>query len=205
MSQAISRELAYQPSRQMTVGEASTVTAIIGTNAVPPPQSVTGVTGTTVVVRIKTSCDVEAQLIGGDFQIDPSEAQEKSFYGTSVVSWTWYVTPETAGRNLQLELVINSLFHLGNGITLASTARSALVKIRVDAASKSLLEQVDDVSDYPIFATVAGAAIVSASAIIFRRLRKIRRKSPAGAPATPPAATRAGHDEPPGEDKSPPP
>lgn len=179
-----------------------TSSAVITTGS-GPPVTVTGVTGTTVVI-IKTSCDVVAQLIGGgNFQIDPSGPREESFYGTGQVAWTWYVTPEVQGRDLQLTLVINSLYYAGTTTHVVST-RNALVTISVYAAPKSVLAEVGDVSENPIFVTVAGAAIVGGFTVIFRWFRKTRARSATEAATTTDGAPHEGLEATPRRDEAPP-
>ena len=175
LNQQIQRKLAYQPSQRMHVDRPTTVIVVLGT-ASRPPVTITA-PGTTVVVPIETTCEVEAQLTAapGTFAISPTGYQPMSFLDSPVVSWTWQVTPEEAGRDLQLQFDINSLYQVSGDQPIPGSVRSYTAVINVSASPTSFVKHASNVFDNPLFLTLLGATIPLALAAVGAYLHRRRK------------------------------
>ena len=60
------------------------------------------------VVAVALRCEVQAQLRGADFRVDPAEFQPRSFLDQPSVEWSWDVVPLKAGTSV-LSLEIRSV------------------------------------------------------------------------------------------------
>ena len=158
----------------MRVGEPTTVVVELGTSSLPPLTS--SGPGPTVVVPISTTCEVEAQLTAapGTFEIAPSGYQPMSFLNASVVTWTWQVTPSEAGKGLQLELDVNSLFQETGAQPIPGSVRSYTASITVAATTASLARRASGIFNSPLFDTLLGASIpiVVAALVAYRKRRR---------------------------------
>ncbi len=197
LDQEIGRKLAYQPSQTMHVGEPTAVVVVLGTGSLPPVT----LPGNTIVVPIVTTCEVEAQLVAapGTFDISPPGEQPTSFLDASTVTWTWQVTPERAGRGLQLELEVNSLFQEA-GASIPGSVRSYTASIDVTASPVSLGKRASSIFNAPVFDTLVGALIpigLAAAGTYWHRRRKATK-----AAASPPSDGSAPPQQPPAQDAS---
>jgi hypothetical protein len=143
----------------MDIDHATTVIVVLGTASMPP--ATINVPGTTIVVPIATTCEVEAQLSGapGTFAISPPGYQPMSFLDSSVVSWRWEVTPERAGRDLHLELDINSLYQVSGDQPIPGSVRDYTALIDVTSTSPPLARQASGVLHDALFLTLLAALI----------------------------------------------
>ncbi len=183
----VQRKLAYQPAQTMRVQTPSSVTVVLGTSSLPP---VTIGPGTTIVVPISTTCVVEAELSAapGTFEISPAGYQPMSFLDSSTVTWTWLVTPQVAGKNLKLELDVNSLFQQPGGQAIPGAVRSYTAQIDVTAAATPLSKRASSIFSNPLFDTFIGALIPLAIAAAVAHLHR-RRKAAAARAAEPTVGT----------------
>lgn len=134
-------EIGFSPDLGMVVGEITDVdvTAAIGGSDVPTP---TGTGPSITIVPATLHCKVEATLRGQSFDIDPDEPQAGSFIDQPSMSWTWQVTPTSAGtRRLLLRIVPIAQ---DQDLQLLGTPVPFEVTITVVAAPRSFWQRVDD-------------------------------------------------------------
>jgi len=99
--------VSYDTARSMTLDQTQqfVVTATIqGTT----PAGSTTVAPDVTVVAVALRCEVQAQLRGADFRVDPAEFQPRSFLDQPSVEWSWDVVPLKAGTSV-LNLEIRSV------------------------------------------------------------------------------------------------
>ena len=184
-SNAIARNLAYQPARQMKVGQSASVMVVLGTPNVQLPL----ITGSpTTVIRIATTCEVEAQLTAapGAFDIAPSQFQIQSFIDGPVLTWTWGVTPEQVGTSLDLDLEIDSLYQQSDGQPLPGRVRSYTAVISVSATSAQLTHRAGSILDNPLFDTFLAAILPLVVGGLWSRRWWRRRQTPDSPPGPDP-------------------
>jgi hypothetical protein len=150
-----------------TVGEITDidVTAQIGEDQAPTP---TGTGPPVSVVPAVLHCEVEATLRGQGFEIDPADPQGGSFIDQPTITWTWQVTPTSAGlRTLQFRILPVAR---GDGIEIPGTPVLFEATITVEAERRSFWQRVDDgvrgVVGHPVvtgFGALAGIATVLAA------------------------------------------
>ena len=101
--------ISYDTARSMTVDQTQqfVVTATIQ-GAVPAGTTTTSVAPDVTVVTVALRCEVQAQLRGADFRVDPAEFQPRSFLDQPSVEWSWDVVPLKAGTSV-LNLEIRSV------------------------------------------------------------------------------------------------
>jgi hypothetical protein len=173
--------LAYEPERQMVVGDTYKVQAALSLDALPP--DVTFETPTTILVLPDTRCTVEANLTGSDFDITPDEPQPQSFLGTRVLIWEWQVSPKHPGADLELALRLQATaFEKGRSVP----GRTILSEttIDVDAAPISFWTRLTDWSRGVFGHPIVPALVVPAvgGSYVWLRRRYGHKQPP---PATP--------------------
>jgi hypothetical protein len=156
----INRKLAYEPSRVMEIGQPTTVSVELGAGSLPPLTDISP--ENTTVVPLKSTCEVQAQLIGAAFDISPTGWQQASFLTVPVVTWVWQVTPKDAGRNLDLELEVQSLFQVSGNPPVPGGPPPFDAKITVNAAHQTFVQQANNAANSSLGAGVL-AGILSPS------------------------------------------
>lgn len=181
------RSLVYQPTKHMVVQQSTRVVVVLGNGPIP-----TGAFNneSTTVVRLATTCAVQAQLTGPDFDITPAGWQRESFIDTPSLTWSWEVEPTHTG-NLMLALSLQSVF-LETGDEFDSTVDSYTADIAVAAMPVSAAQQARSIFDSPIFDTGLGIAspLVIGGIGWWIKRRRDKKKSPT--PPKPPKAKQGG-------------
>jgi hypothetical protein len=194
----IDRKLAYEPSRVMEVGQPTTVTVELGAGSLPPLTDISP--ENTTVVPLKSTCEVQAQLVGAAFDVSPTGWQQASFLTVPVVTWIWQVTPKDAGRNLDLELQVQSLFQVSGNPPVPGGPPPFDAKITVKAAPESFGEQASHAANSSLgSAVLAGIVVPAMLALVagivafwkrqsiakwWRRRRSSKAKPPTSEPST---------------------
>jgi hypothetical protein len=168
--------LVYEPDRTMTVGETYGVIAAV---TVDGSVDVTFASPTTVVPVRNARCQVEAELSGPDFEVDPPAARAQSLVGRTGIAWRWQVRPRREGGDLQLTLRIQGQL-VEDGLVLPGPEDTTSATIDVSAEPVSLADRIGSaVSAETVGTGVALAtAVASAGAWARRRTQARRRPEP---------------------------
>ncbi len=202
--------VAFPPRLTMTVGTPTQFVVVASLTGTPSPTTAAGsppTTSETVPLR----CEVQAQVRGVDFTIDPPGFQPGSFLDRPSITWSWDVKALKAGTGtLTLEIrsvaIVEGRRIEGAGGQLYTSA------ITIDAQPETLWDKVtrwsSDVTDFPLVRSFGSLLVIAGTAAaVWRWLLKRpwpwKRPSP---PTPPPAATpSAGTDTPaPPDDAAPP-
>ena len=100
--------ISYDTARSMTVDETQQFVVTATIQAAVPAGTTTTVAPGVTVVAVALRCEVQAQLRGADFRVDPAEFQPRSFLDQPSVEWSWDVVPLKAGTSV-LSLEIRSV------------------------------------------------------------------------------------------------
>ena len=189
--QARDAKVSYVPRQAIELGETLRVQVSASIDDVTVTTS-TPTTGrvTTTVVPVTLRCEVQAQLRGEDFRVNPSEFQVGSFLDRPVVTWSWDVVPLKAGtRTLTLE--IRSVADIGGrkipgaGGELFTTAID--VGVKPEDLGEKLTRWSGDVVEHPLITgfgslAVAAAALAAAWRWLLKRPWPWTKKSKPAAP-----------------------
>ena len=159
--QSFTNDLAYQPRKKMTEGVPTRITVVLG-NGRLPADSIPG-PEPTVIIRVKTTCQVEVQLIGTAFVIAPSGWQTEAFGDptrntNAPLTWTWEVTPQAAGHD-DLELQIKSDWQQTSGVTLQGALDNYFANILVTSDPVPWYHPVWDFLNTPLFVLLVTLAV----------------------------------------------
>jgi hypothetical protein len=181
---AAESQLAYEPERQMVVGNSYKIQAALSLDALPP--DVTFETPTTVVVLPDARCTVEANLTGSDFDITPDEPQPQSFLDTRVLIWEWQVSPKRPGDDLELTLRLQAnVFEKGRTVPGRTTLSETTID--VDTAPVSFWSRLTDwsrgVFGHPIVPVLVVPAVGAAYVWLRRRYGHKQPPPPTPGPA----------------------
>jgi len=106
MLAAVRRNLTFVPSEKMVEGRATTVIADLANQGSSVSSDFVG--SVTTVEPVSTTCDVQAELSGSGFTVEPPGEWVRSFLSQPKVQWSWSVTPSEAGK-LTLNLDVQSV------------------------------------------------------------------------------------------------
>ena len=117
----------------------------------------------TVIIRVRTTCQVEVQLIGTAFVIAPSGWQTEAFGDptrntNAPLTWTWEVTPQAAGHD-DLELQIKSDWQQTSGVTLQGALDNYFANILVTSDPVPWYHPVWDFLNTPLFVLLVTLAV----------------------------------------------
>ncbi len=174
LSAATGVGLVYEPDRRMTVGQTYAVTAAV---TVDGSVDVTFASPTTVVPVQNPRCQVEAELSGPDFEVDPPAARAQSLVGRTDISWRWQVRPRREGGDLQLTLRIQGQL-LEDGLVLPGPEDTTSATIDVTARPVSLADRVGGALSAEAVGTGVALATAAASAGAWARRRAQARRRP---------------------------
>lgn len=94
----------YDTRMTMTLGKASTVTALVTFDTELPPSALLPEATKATGEALRVTCHVEARLGGlaSDFDVDPADWQTRWFDDRESVTWRWAVKPKVSGQILVL-------------------------------------------------------------------------------------------------------
>jgi hypothetical protein len=154
----------FAPILDMTVGktERFVVTASIADDVVVTTPDETS----TTVVSVRLRCEIQGQLRGEDFEIDPDEFQQGSFLDRPAITWSWDVAPRRPGKStLTLEVrsiaVIDGRRIEGAGGELY-TSEIHVVAQPVDRWTRSK-QWLEGVVDYPLVRGLGSLLLLGAT------------------------------------------
>lgn len=188
---AAEAEIAFTPALEMVVGDVTDVVvqAVVGEGPVLTAGPGPPITVVPAVLR----CEVEATLIGQNFDIDPSEPQAASFIDRPTIEWRWQVTPRRAG-NHTLHVRIVPIAR-SDALRLPGTPSTFSATITVDAAKRTFWQRADDVArgigGHPLV-TGFGALVTIAAVLAASWRWVLRRPWPWKRPGPPPTAPTRG-------------
>jgi hypothetical protein len=140
------------------------VTASIGDATATTSTPTTGGV-TTTVVPVTLRCEVQAQLRGEDFRVNPDGFQGASFLDRPIVTWSWDVVPLKAGTGV-LTLEIRSVAQIegrrieGAGGELFTT--SIDVGVKPENPGQALTRWSKAVVEHPLVKGFGSLAAVAA-------------------------------------------
>ena len=160
-TQTFTNDLAYQPRKKMTEGEPTQITVVIG-NGRLPANAISG-PEPTVIIQVRTTCQVEVQLVGTAFQIAPSGWQSETFGDPTrttdaPLTWTWQVTPQTSGHD-SLELQVKSDWEEGTGVTLQGALKDYYANILVTSDPVPWYHPIWGFLNTPLFVLLVTLAV----------------------------------------------
>ena len=181
--QARAAAIVYEPKLRLALDETTQV-RVVATVADPTTVSVPGPASTVVEVA-SLRCEVQAQLRGADFDIEPSAFQLGSFLDQPEIVWVWDVVPRRAGdRRLTIE--IRSVAEVGGRRIEGAGTRLFESEISVVAPTESLLRSVrrwsESVVDFPLVREAGSLAVLGAGVAAGRRRWRSRRGAAADGP-----------------------
>jgi len=153
---AASATVRFAPALEMTVGEADRFVVVASVEEDAP----------TTVASVALRCEVQAQLRGRDFDIDPGDFQPGSFLDRPTITWSWDVTAEKTGeRTLTLEIrsiaVIDGRRIEGAGGELFTST------IHIDARPEGLWARSKgwfaEIVDHPLVRGLSSLLVVAAT------------------------------------------
>lgn len=160
---AASATVRFAPALEMTVGEAERFVAVA---SVEDDVTATSTDTPTTVASVALRCEVQAQLRGKDFEIDPGDFQPGSFLDRPTITWSWDVTAEKTGeRTLTLEIrsiaVIEGRRIEGAGGELFTST------IQIDARPEGLWARSKrwfaEIVDHPLVRGLSSLLVVAAT------------------------------------------
>ena len=92
----------YQARKEMTRGDAETVTAAVTINQTAPAAKILRRPGAVDEPGVIVSCRIQAQLSASkyEFEIDNTAWVERSLLGGETARWSWYVKPKIGGDQM---------------------------------------------------------------------------------------------------------
>ena len=100
--------VSFEPERQMVVDHTEHVRVVASVEGEGVVTTIDGAPVPTTVVPVRLRCEVQAQIRGVGFDIEPAAFQQGSFLDQPTVVWSWDVTPRRVGGHV-LTLVIRSV------------------------------------------------------------------------------------------------
>jgi hypothetical protein len=187
-AEAMQAAVVYQPNQRMIAGETTTVVAYVHIGSSQLPAGVRNTfpdTEPTTVAPASLACNVEARLVGADFNLTPSDWRGESFLrsATDTVMWEWGVVPNRAGGALPLQLEVRGLLHLANGNDQPTAGKTFSATIVVSAEPEPFWTRVNDFFRQPVVVFVGLAGIIAIIRLLVGLIRlRVRRRR-----ATPPS------------------
>ena len=160
---ALNATVEYPTSIDMTVGETKPFVAVASTE---DRGTTTSTDVATTVVPVQLRCEVQAQLRGLDFEVDPDEFQLGSFLDRPTITWSWDVVAQKPGEStLELEIrsvaVIDGRRIVGAGRELYTSA------IDVDARPEGWWDRSERISaqvtDHPLVRGLGSLLLLGAT------------------------------------------
>lgn len=96
---AANAQVSFHRTATMTVGDATPFIVTVSLVTGDPGQSTTSVPSGVTVEEVSLRCEVQAQLRGADFRVEPGDFQQGSFLDRSAIDWSWDVVPLEAGTS----------------------------------------------------------------------------------------------------------
>ncbi len=172
--QAHEANVSYEPTRKMSIGETQQVQVTASVGRDPVRTSVPSSRASTTLVPITLRCEVQAQLRGEDFKVNPGGFQQASFLDRPSVTWSWDVVPMKSGPRF-LTLEIRSIAEIegrrieGAGGELFTTAID--VGVKSENFGQTLTRWSGGVVDHPLVRGFGSLAVVAGAALgVWRRL-----------------------------------
>jgi hypothetical protein len=165
--QARDAKVSYAPTQKMGIDETQQVqvTASIDRATDTTRSPTTGRVSTTVV-PVPLRCEVEAQLRGEDFRINPEGFQGGSFLDRPVVTWSWDVVPLKSGTRV-LTLEIRSIAEIDGRRIVGAGGQLFTTSIDVGVKPENLGERLtrgsEAVVDHPLVRGFGSLAVVGAA------------------------------------------
>ena len=169
-------QVVFVPEVDMVQGIESVLGAVVALGNISitssPPGA--GSSSTTIVAYADGRCQLKARLRGPGFDFDPAHDVEQSFMDVVQLTWSWTVTPQSAGSR-PLELVLTPVV-VNDGVPWPGGEKSFVATILVNAASdpQSTWNKANEFFAQPLPAAVlamvvAGLSLKGLAAWIGRR------------------------------------
>lgn len=146
-------KVSYEPTRKMLADQTASVRVTASVDGGDAATTVVTTPVPTTVVITTLRCEVQAQLRGLDFKIEPAGFQQGSFLDRPTIVWSWDVVPLNPGRT-QLTLEIRSVAEVAGRRIEGAGGELYVSAIQVDTKTEGLGEKVrrwsGDIVDHPL-------------------------------------------------------
>lgn len=154
----------FAPALDMTVGETEPFVVTLSIEDDGPGTTQAGTSTTVVSVRLR--CEVQGQLRGEDFEIDPDEFQQGSFLDRPAITWSWDVAPQKPGEST-LTLEVRSIAVIDGRRIEGAGGELYTSDIHVVAQPVSrwtrLKQWQEDVVEYPLVRGLSSLLLLGAT------------------------------------------